>query len=125
MAGEITTNLTLRVMKGSLNIQQVYAGSLTLTAAVPNVAGFTQIIPTTAAGTAIALGSVATNGVAWFQNVDAANYIEIGIQQGGVFYPLARLNYGEAWTFRLAQGIVPYARANTGSVVLAYLIFDN
>ena len=42
----------------------------------------------------------------------------------GSFRPLVRLNAGEAWPFRLAQDCVPYARANTASVVLEKYIVD-
>lgn len=124
-ASEITANLTLKVTKGSLDVTRTAAQTLNVTANAPNVAGFTQLVNTNTAGTALTLGDVSTNGVAWFRNLSTNNYIEIGVQTTGVFYPLMRLNYGEAWTTRLAQGVTPYARANTADVVLEKLIFDN
>lgn len=127
-ANEIQSVINLKVTKGSLDVTRSVSQQLTLSAAKPNAAGFTQSIPTNTAGTAITLGDVAINGVAWFRNLDTTNYVEIGIQESGVFYPLVRLNYGEAWSFRLAQGVAPYARANATNnvnVVLEKLIFDN
>lgn len=127
-ANEIQSVINLKVTKGSLDVTRSVSQQLTLTAAKPNAAGFTQAIPTNTAGTAVTLGDVTTNGVAWFRNLDTTNYVEIGVQVSGDFYPLVRLNYGEAWSFRLAQGVAPYARANATnnvSVVLEKLIFDN
>lgn len=125
MANEITASFSLSVVKGNLNLPRSHAKTTDLSASAPNVAGQTQLIGTTAAGEALVLGDVATNGVAYFINLDATNYVEIGIQQGGTFYPLMRLNSGE-WAYsRLSQGVTPYARANTSSVVLEYRIFDN
>ena len=127
-ANEIQSVINLKVTKGSLDVTRSVSQQLTLTAAKPNAAGFTQSIPTNTAGTEITLGDVATNGVAWFRNLDTTNYVEIGVQVSGDFYPFVRLNYGEAWSFRLAQGVTPYARANATNnvtVVLEKLIFDN
>lgn len=125
MANEITSTFSLSCSKGSLSFSRSFTKQISLSASAPNVAGGTQAIATTAAGEAISLGDVATNGVAYFVNLDSANYVELGIQNGGTFYPLVRLNAGEGYPLRLSQGITPYARANTASVVLEYHIFDN
>ena len=125
MANEITSGFTLNVTKGSLTFSRNMSKQITLSASSPNVAGGTQSIPTTAGGEAVGLGDVATNGVAYFVNLDSTNYIEIGVNVAATFYPLIRLNAGEGFPMRLAQGIAPYARANTAAVVLEYHIFDN
>lgn len=125
MANEISTSLSLSISKGSLSFSRSISKQITLSASSPNMAGGTQSIATASAGEAIGLGDVATNGVAYFVNLDATNYIEIGIQNGGTFYPLARLNAGEWAQMRLAQGVAPYARANTASAILEYHIIDN
>ena len=127
-ASEITANFTLQVIKGNLNIQRTTAGQITLTASDPSVAGLTQSINTNNVGTALTLGDVSTNGVAWFRNMNTntAYYVEIGRQDSLTnFLPLVRLNANEAWPFRISQGITPYARANGASVILEKLIFDN
>lgn len=125
MANEITSNFSLSVNKGSFTFSRSLSKQITISASSPNVAGGTQSIATTAAGEAVGLGDVATNGIAYFVNLDATNYVEIGIQNGGTFYPLIRLNAGEGGVMRLAQGVAPYARANTSAVVMEYHIFDN
>ena len=131
-AGEIVANLTFKVTKGNLDITRVSAGSYTLVEANPNVAGFTQIISTNYAPTLITLGDVATNGVAWFKNLDTNTnyYVELGVtNSAGVFLPFVRLNANEAWPMRLAKGINPQARAvctgTVSQVVIEKLIFDN
>jgi hypothetical protein len=124
MANEITVTATLKVAKGSLAWQQSVNQSITLAAAKPNGSGFSQSIPTTAGGTAISLGAVATNGWAWFQNLDATNYVEIGVADGGTFFPFARLLAGEIALMRVSASAAPYALANTGAVILMTTIFD-
>jgi len=123
MANEITVSITFKAVKGYLNIQNAVSSSWTLNAAAPNSAGGTQLIGTT--GDAIALGNVATNGWAFFQNCDATHFVEIGYWDGAAFNPVFRLNAGEAGVFRIAQGAAPYARANTAAVVLKKEIIDN
>ena len=125
MANEITTTFSLSCSKGSLTFSRSFTKQITMSASAPNVAGGTQAIATTSGGEAVGLGDVATNGVAYFVNLDATNYVEIGINQGGTFYPLIRLNAGEGTVLRLAQGVTPYARANTASAIIEYHIFDN
>jgi hypothetical protein len=126
MAQEITANLTLKVTKsGVIYMNEYVANSLTLNASSPNVGQYSATIPTTAAGTALNLGSVAANGVFWFQNCDATNYVEVGVQVSGTFYPFIKLKAGEAWAGRLGTGVVPYARSNTASVILKHPIIDD
>ncbi len=126
---EIQSVVTLKVLKGSLDVTRSISKQINLTAANPNVAGFTQSVSTNTVGTALTLGDVATNGVAWFRNLDTTNYVEVGVQDSNTnFLPFIRLNPGEAWSMRLARGLSPYARANATnnvSVVLEKLIFDN
>lgn len=125
MANEITTAFSFSCTKGSLTFSRSFSKQVNMSASAPNVAGGTQLIGTAAAGEALVLGDVATNGHAYFVNLDATNYVEVGIQTGGTFYPLARFNAGEGGLMRMAQGVTPYARANTGNVVMEYHIFDN
>ena len=125
-ASDITANLTLKVDKGYLSTTKSVSLSAWITNAAPNVAGGSATISTNTVGTALPLGSVVTNGWAWFRNLDASNYVEIGVQDVNTnFLPLIRLNYGDATVTRLAQGVTPCARANVASVVLEYQIFDN
>ena len=80
------------------------------------------------------LGDVVAPGVSIFSNLDDANFVEIGIDVGGVFYPFlkvlpkdvvggATLNSGEQWMGRLATS-APYAKADIAPVKLFYIIYD-
>jgi hypothetical protein len=125
-AADVVCNFTLAVDKGYLKWTRATATSVSIASAAPNVAGGTQLIPTDAAGTALTLGSVLTNGWAWFGNMSTNNYVELGTQWDTTnFFPLLRLNAGEFAPVRLAVGVTPYARANGAAVVLERYIFDN
>ena len=98
-------------------------GQISITQTTPRKQVGSQSIPTTAAGTAITLGGVTTAGVCYFRNLDANNYIELGVQSGGVFYPTVKLKPGEPAAFRHAG--TPYARANSAAVLLLYGIYED
>lgn len=86
----------------------------------------TQDIPTTAAGTALVIPSeIATNGWGYVRNMDPTNYIELGVQVGGTFYPFCRVDKNESFPLRWAQGVTPYARANTSTVKLRYGVAEH
>jgi hypothetical protein len=128
MAGEITLHWIMSVNNPAAGTG-VTGGKTppqqTINQAAQGKQSAVQSIPTTAAGTAIGLGNIATLGLSWFKNLDATNYLELGVQVAGTFYPLVRLNAGETYPFRFAQGITPYARANTATVKLEYEINEN
>ena len=123
MANEITANLQLIVKKGFLD-ERFAPGALSfdLAEAAPNVAGGSQLIGF-AAHEAVDIGDVGTAGWAYFRNLDAENYVEIGVEVAAAFYPLVKLESGEAAVFRLATD-TPFAKADTGDVVLQKGIFD-
>lgn len=84
-----------------------------------------QDIPTTAAGTALTTNpSMTALGEALIENLDSTNYIEIGIQNGGTFFPTLRLNAGVSKQVTWAQGIALYARANTATVKFRHCTYD-
>lgn len=126
-ATDIVLNATLKIAKGNLNITRTINVATNMIASSPNVAGMTQIISSNTVGTAITLGDVATNGVAWFGNLSSDYWVDIGVTNAAVFYPLIRINPGEAFPWRVTPGIQPYARAQatTTNVVIEKLIFDN
>jgi hypothetical protein len=122
MANEITLTQQLTVANGTL--RRTFAPARQqITQASALVAGGVQNIGTTYE--AVSLGAIAANGVSHFTNLDATNYVEIGVEVSSAFYPLVRLNAGESYTFRLAQGVTIFARANTAAVNLDYEIFNN
>ena len=64
-----------------------------------------------------------TAGWAYFRNIDATNYVEIGVDVGATFGPLLRLYPGQFTVTRLTTTAV-YAKANTSSVSLQYFILQ-
>jgi len=126
MADEITVTQALGLANGTLDSFSIpaYTFRVTQATAVPVRVGGTQVIGH-AAHEALALTDLTTLGVAYFRNRSATNFVQIGVEVAATFYPLVRLNPGEAWMFRFAQGITPYAQANTAAVVLQREILDN
>lgn len=125
MANEITVSQALTVSNGNLMSLTIPARTYQITqaTAVPARVGGTQTIGF-AAHEELALTDLTTLGVAYFRNRNATNFVEIGVDVSGTFYPLVRLNANEGWMFRLSQGITPYAKADTGAVVLEREILD-
>lgn len=124
MANEITITTGLVATSGSFLVQHsTLTKQATLTTATRSLN--TQSIATTSTGTALAIaaGVAAAGGWAWFRNIDATNYVTIGVQVSGTYYPLVRLNAGEAAVFRLGV-ITPYAVANTAAVILEHDIMS-
>ena len=122
MADEISYTAKLAVTKSNLSYTRTVSDAVDMTGSTHN--GGSPSIPITTAGTALALGDVTTPGWAFFRNLDATNFIEIGIQQGGVFYPFLKLKAGDATACRLGT-TAPYARANTAAARLEFAIFQD
>ena len=121
---KVTTSMTLA--NGNLEGFTIPSRtqSITQTTAAPFRVGGTQSIGYAAHET-LDITGVTTLGWCNFRNRDAANYVEIGVDVAATFYPLVRLNAGEECVFRLAQGITPYAQANTAAVILERTIIDD
>lgn len=124
MADEITVTIGLnaskanapRVTNAAEARQYDWSGAI--------VASDVTSIPTTAAGTAIDLASISSSGWAIFENLDSTNYVELGVQVGGTFYPLVRLLAGEKVAFRLSSAATLYARSNTASCNLYWQVLE-
>lgn len=126
MADELT--ITRGIVLSAANKPNVnYASSSgTYDMSGDQVCGFSQSIPTTAAGTLLDMTAIGTEGFGRFDNIDATNFVEIGVQVGGTFYPLARVNPGDPPAeFRCSQGVSFYARADTAAVILDWRVFED
>lgn len=122
MANEISVNMTLNALKGSVSLNRSL--SKTIDWATARTSGGVQNIGTTHEALGIS-ADITTNGWSYCVNLDPTNYVEIGIVTGGTFFPLARCNAGEPAFFRLAQGVTPYARANTAAVDMEFGVLNN
>jgi len=124
MSTEITWQFQLRLGNGGL-VDSYNTSGLAATQNVALMMRNVQNIGTAVSGAALELGSVVTPGVAVFVNLDATNYVEIGENVSGTFYPFVKLLLGESWgPMRLGMA-APYARANTSVVDLFYIIYND
>jgi len=76
-----------------------------------------------AAHEALVLGDIATPGLAYFRNCDATNFVQIGVDVAAAFVPFLKLLPGQYAMCWLATA-APYAKADTASVKLDYMICD-
>ena len=123
MANEIRVNADLQCENGNfqprMRVQNLYITQTTLggTTGVQAIG--------TAAHEAIDLGDVGTVGLVMFRNLDATNFVQIGIDDGGAFVPIHELLPGEsAGPFRLASGVALYAQADTAAVKIDRVILE-
>ena len=120
MADEITVNARLGVSNGGF-VAERNPGRLQVDQATQGGIGSVQTIGTTYE--AIALGDVSTEGYAQFINLDASNFVDIGIDVAATFYPVVRLLAGETAVFRVSTQAL-YAKADTAAVKLDVFILE-
>lgn len=129
LADGVNANIAVNITKGNLSLLRAFNKTFTISAARPNVSGFTQLITTNAAQP-LSLGSVVTPGWAWFSNVGSnGNTIAVGVLDEGNtnFLEFVRLLPGEYFPLRLGTN-APYARSigtNEASTVFECPIIDN
>lgn len=124
MADEITVVAGLRCTKSNLLVSHsTLQSNFTMTGDA--VSRNVQSIPTTAAGTALSIATaVGTAGYAFFRNLDATNFVEIGVQVGGTFYPVLKLFPGEYGVARFSV-LTLYARSDTAATLLDFSMIEN
>jgi len=122
MSNEVTITAAVKVANGNLS-EDWSKRNLKVDQAAANAAGSVQSIGF-AAHEQIVLTDIGTAGYAFFKNTDATNYIEIGLDVGGTFYPFAKLKPGEPGVIRLATKVI-YAKANTAAVKLQTRVLED
>jgi hypothetical protein len=121
MANEITLTTGIQILKANLVggvDQRTYQVDMAGTRFIRNV----QAVGTTYE--AIVTGDLASAGVATFRNLDATNYIEIGLEVSAAFQPMLRLNSGESFGPIRLSTLNIFARANTAAVNLDSFIAE-
>lgn len=122
MADEITISASMSMSNGNLNV----------TAQVPNyqadqtTAKYAKGTQTTgfAAHEALDLGDLTTPGYIVVRNNDATNFIEVGVDDAGVFVPVIKVRPGEsAGPLYVADGATLYVQADTADVEMERTIF--
>jgi hypothetical protein len=70
----------------------------------------------------ISLGTLSSAGVYWFQNLDATNYIEVGVAT--TVYPWKMLAADIPSIGRLNGATNIYAKANTAACIGVFAVYD-
>jgi hypothetical protein len=119
MATQLTTTVTITYSKNGVSFSEAIV-STTEDLTGGGIASGIASVATSAA--AIPLGGVTTpGGVAYFKNLNATNYIEIGFDSSG-FVAIAKLLPGQVALIPLSAA--PWAKANTAACLLQYKIMD-
>ena len=122
MSQEITVSATLQVAKNwaAKSLTASFKPDLNGT----NFVQESQSIPTTAGGTAINLGNLASLGWYLIKNLDTANNVDLLDAVSG--HTINTLKPGECAMGRFASGVTaPAMLAHTASVQVEYLILEN
>jgi hypothetical protein len=120
MASEITAKTTLTLLKGSLSIKHEPAASIITQTGIGAAQG---VLSVATSDTTIPLTGVTANGWAFFKNIDATNYLEIGPDSTGMI-PFMRLYPGMSAVVSLSPAAVLKAKANTAACLLQYSILQ-
>jgi hypothetical protein len=122
MAAEIKLTTQMIVSNGGL--KRTWAPSQqSITQSTAKVTGGVVSVATSYAS--ISLAALSASGWGHFTNLDATNYLELGVEVSSAFYPLVRLGPGESMAFRLAQSVTLFGRANTGACLLDFEVLNN
>ena len=117
MANEITYSFQALLNNGGLS-DNYSSGSIAVDQASAKLVRAVQAIGTSEA--ALGLGDLTTPGVCVFQNLDDTNFVEIGVS-GTMFL---KLKPGEQAVCRISTA-APYAIADTASVELFYILYED
>jgi len=126
MANELKVTTSMKLDNGDLDSFSISSRtqSITQNTAAPARIDGTQTIGN-AAHEALAVTDLTTIGWAYLRNRDATNYVSIGVDAGGTFYPVIKLKAGEACVVRFDSAATIYAKADTAAVILERLIIDD
>lgn len=117
MANEITVRNSLSVKNGNLDFRSnptVFKADMTgLDGPTPGT-----ITCAVAPGTDVDLSELSTPGMCFVQNLDATNYVTIGIRdpENNLFFPFMELLPGEFSVFRLSRSVEEEFATGTGTV---------
>lgn len=118
MANEITITAKLTATKSYLSVSKSQTVNATLTGTA--FANSVQNIGTTYEQLVVP-AEVSSAGYCYFRNLDATNYVEVGVEVSAAFYPLIKLKPGEVAVARMSSTTI-FARANTAAVNLEFCL---
>ena len=73
---------------------------------------------------AISTTDITNKGFAFFKNLDATNFVEIGLDVSSTFYPFIKLLPGQSAIVPLSPAVSLYGRANTAAVKLTAHVLE-
>ena len=120
MADEITIYSGITITKSNLS-RQINPATISADLAGSRVLQNSQAVGTT--HEALEVADLASAGWASFKNLDATNFVQIGVEVAATFYPVAKLLPGEVATMRLST-LTLFAKADTSAVNLDCLISE-
>jgi len=117
MAQEYSARLTTTVNSADLPNEPPFQPSAVIyDSGNGNLTRGIQVVGTTEE--ALALGDVAAAAFVELQNLDDANYVEIGRMIAATFEPFGKISAGKIAHLEIAAGVTWYVRANTNPVRL-------
>ena len=124
MAGSIRYSMNMALSNGTLTDAYNTSGLTASQTTGLMVRNVQTLLVASAQGDLLDLGGIITPGMASFANLDALNFVEIGIRVGGVFYPFLKLLAGQQSGPMFLGATAIYARANTANVQLFYIVYN-
>lgn len=122
MADEARVQFSMSIAKGNLE----YTKSGNFQADVATGKGPTPgAIAVSTSGVTVDLSELSTPALCVFKNLDATNFVEVGLYISTTFYPLFELLPGESYPLRLSRNVGTLrARANTAAINLVVEAFE-
>ena len=122
MSNEITTSVTLSLANGKLKDSRIANNIKTDQTTALSAAGV-QPIGTTEE--AVTVGDVSTPRECYIRNLDATNFVEIGLKPASTFYPFCKLAVDSPpMLITISDSTTLYAKADTATVNIDKLIVD-
>ena len=125
MSGTIRYSMNVALSNGSLSDAYNTSGLTANQTTGLMVRNVQTLLAASAQGDLLDLGGVTSPGMAVLANLDALNYVEIGIRVSGTFYPFLKLLSGQQAGPMFLGASSIYARANTANVQLFYIVYNN
>lgn len=125
MANEITVSVTLKAINGDSAFERKISGQQYDQAAAGGRGGIQEI--GFAAHEVVIATDVTTEGWVIMRNIDATNFVDIGVDVAAAFEPMIRMEPGEPCCFRASKdaGATLYAKADTAAVKVEYMILED
>ena len=122
MANEITITINFTALKGNFDFSVQRSQQIDMATGSGGIPG-TQNVGTT--HEALVVTDIATLGWAFIQNLDATNFVQIGVDVAATFYPVMRLKPGEATVVRLEPTATIYLEADTAACLVDIRVLED